>query len=107
MVRLRICRISYRLAERCSHFLTMRDCNDRKLSFNLVAPTYSFVGGNNAVLSNGYVEFCESAEPAGVSGDVYEFNHDHTPQMVWHMNIKGLYAYRGQRIPSLYPGVQR
>jgi arylsulfate sulfotransferase len=76
------------------------------LSFNLLAPTYSFFGGNNAVLSNSDVEFCESAEPAGVSGDVYEFNHDHTPQMVWHMNIKGQYAYRGQRIPSLYPGVQ-
>ena len=34
------------------------------LTFHPTAPTYSFFGGNNAVLKNGNVEFCESAEPS-------------------------------------------
>jgi arylsulfate sulfotransferase len=28
-----------------------------------------------------------------------------SPQIVWQMNIIGASAYRGYRIPSLYPGV--
>lgn len=76
------------------------------LRINPTAPTYSFFGGNNAVLQNGDLEFCESAEPTGTSGDVYEVTAESTPQVLWHMKITGQYAYRGQRIPSMYPGVQ-
>jgi hypothetical protein len=76
------------------------------LTFNLTAPTYSFFGGNNAVLSNGDVEFCESAEPTALAGDIYEVTQGGSAQTVWHMNVTGQYIYRGQRIPSLYPGVQ-
>ena len=76
------------------------------LTFHPTAPTYSFFGGNSAVLKNGNVEFCESAEPAGVAGDVYEVTQDSTGQTVWHLKVTGQYVYRGQRIPSMYPGVQ-
>ena len=76
------------------------------LTFHQTAPTYSFFGGNSAVLKNGNVEFCESAEPAGVAGDVYEVTQDSTGQTVWHLKVTGQYIYRGQRIPSMYPGVQ-
>lgn len=76
------------------------------LTFHMTAPTYSFFGGNNAVLPNGDIEFCEAAEPTGLAGDIYEINPSANAQTVWHMKITGQYAYRGQRIGSLYPGVQ-
>jgi arylsulfate sulfotransferase len=76
------------------------------LTFHPTAPTYSFFGGNNAVLKNGNVEYCESADPSAVTGDVYEITQDSSAQTVWHMKITGQYAYRGQRMPSMYPGVQ-
>ena len=76
------------------------------LTFHITAPTYSFFGGNNAVLSNGDVEFCESAEPTTTAGDIYEVTQSGSAQTVWHMNVYDQYVYRGQRIPSMYPGVQ-
>jgi arylsulfate sulfotransferase len=76
------------------------------VTFNMTAPTYSFFGGNNAVLSNGNVEFCESAEPTTTAGDIYEVTQSGSAQTVWHMNVSAQYVYRGQRIPSMYPGVQ-
>jgi len=41
----------------------------------------------------------------GTTGVVYEVTQDGNAQTVWRMET-GQYAYRGQRIPSLYPGVQ-
>jgi arylsulfate sulfotransferase len=77
------------------------------ITFNPTAPTYSFFGGNSTVLANGNVEFCEAAGGAtGTSGEIYEVTQTANPQTVWHMEITGEYAYRGQRIPSFYPGVQ-
>jgi hypothetical protein len=76
------------------------------LGFHPMAQSYSFFGGNAAVLKNGNVEYCESAGGPGSSGDVYEVTQDSSAQVVWHMLITGLFAYRGQRLPSLYPGVQ-
>jgi len=76
------------------------------LGFHATAPTYSFFGGNAAVLKNGNVEFCEAAGGTGTTGVIYEVTKDGSAQTVWQMQIPGLYAYRGQRIPSLYPGVQ-
>jgi arylsulfate sulfotransferase len=76
------------------------------LTFHPTAPTYSFFGGNAAVLKNGNVEYCESAGGPGTSGDIYEVTQDSSAQTVWHMLITGQYAYRGQRISSMYPGVQ-
>jgi len=76
------------------------------LAFNPMAPVFSFFGGNAAVLKNGNVEYCESAGGPGTAGDIYEVTQDSSAQTVWKMLITGQFAYRGQRIPSLYPGVQ-
>jgi hypothetical protein len=76
------------------------------LTFHPTAPTYSFFGGNSAVLQNRNVEYCESAGGPGLAGDIYEVTQDSIAQTVWHMLVAGQYAYRGQRIPSFYPGVQ-
>jgi hypothetical protein len=75
------------------------------LTFN---PTtaYSFFGGNAEVLKNGNVEYCDSAAGPGIAGDIYEVTQGSNSQTVWRMQFTGQYAYRGQRIPSLYPGVQ-
>jgi len=70
-------------------------------AFHPTAPTYSTFGGNAEVLKNGNVEYCESL---GVH--IYEVTQTSAPQTVWDMTITGQLAYRGQRIPSLYPGVQ-
>jgi arylsulfate sulfotransferase len=75
-------------------------------TFHPTAPSYSFFGGNAEVLANGNVEFCEAAGLAGAAGVVYEVTPDSNAQTVWQMQTTGLFAYRGQRIPSLYPGVQ-
>lgn len=74
--------------------------------FHQKTPDYSFFGGNADVLKNGNVEFCESAGGPGTAGDVYELTQDSPPQTVWHTLASGEFAYRGQRIDSLYPGVQ-
>jgi arylsulfate sulfotransferase len=81
-------------------------------NFHVTAPTYSFFGGNAEVLQNGDLEFCEAAEPNGppltppLVGDIYEVSPSGSAQTVWHMKVTGQYIYRGQRLPSLYPGVQ-
>ena len=75
-------------------------------SFHQTTPDYSFFGGNAEVLTNGHVEFCESAGGPASAGDVYEVTQDSSPQTVWHLLASGQSAYRGQRVPSLYPGVQ-
>ena len=75
------------------------------LSFHPIAASYSFFGGNSEVLKNGNVEYCESATGPGVAADIFEVTQEPSAQKVWNMHI-GSYAYRGQRIPSLYPGVQ-
>jgi hypothetical protein len=76
------------------------------LTFNPTAPTFSFFGGNEAVLKDGNVEYCESAGGLGTAGGIYEVTQGSSSQTVWRMQVTGQYAYRGQRIPSLYPGVQ-
>ena len=80
------------------------------LTFNPTAPVFSFFGGNAAVLKNGNVEYCESAAFHG--GAIFEVTQDSNAQTIWEMqswiDSAGVYpfAYRGQRIPSMYPGVQ-
>ncbi len=76
------------------------------LSFHITAPAYSFFGGNAEVLTNGNIEYCESASGPGVAGDIYEVSQDANAQTVWHMHSATQYVYRGFRMPSLYPGVQ-
>jgi hypothetical protein len=76
------------------------------LRWNLTAPFYSFFGGNAEVLKNGNVEYCESDVDSAGDGKIYEVTQQGTPQIVWQMQSTGINVYRGQRIPSLYPGVQ-
>lgn len=76
------------------------------LAFNPTAPTvFSVFGGNAAVLRNGNVEFCESAVTS-FEGAVYEWTQGSSPQIVWQLLESGQYTYRGQRLSSMYPGVQ-
>ena len=46
------------------------------------------------------------AFPSDISAAIFEVTQTSPPQTVWQMQIAGQYAYRGMRIPSLYPGVQ-
>lgn len=77
-----------------------------KFTFHPNAYDYSFFGGNAAVLKNGNVEYCESAGGPGTAGDIYEVTQSATSEKVWKLSLANQDAYRGQRIPSLYPGVQ-
>ncbi len=77
------------------------------LTSHYSTPFYNFFGGNAAVLPNGNIEYCESAGGASAnSGEIYEVTPGNNSQTVWHMEISGQTAYRGQRMPSFYPGVQ-
>jgi len=73
-----------------------------------LAPVYVFFGGSARLLANGNVEFAECAPiaPPGAPVAIYEVTKTSPPQTVWQMQITGQDAYRGFRIPSLYPGVQ-
>lgn len=78
-----------------------------QFALHLTAPAYSFFGGNSALLKNGNLEYCESAGlPGPVTGHIYEVTNNSSATTVWEMVVNGAYAYRGQRIPSMYPGVQ-
>jgi len=66
---------------------------------------FSFWGGSIVTLSNGDVEFTNSDPFDADSAQILEVTQNSTPQIVWQMNINNEWAYRGYRIPSLYPGV--
>jgi arylsulfate sulfotransferase len=68
---------------------------------------YSTCCGNASLLPNGDVEFDVAFDEhtPGVSY-IQEVTHDPNPKLLWQMNVSGQVAYRGFRIPSLYPGVQ-
>jgi arylsulfate sulfotransferase len=76
------------------------------LAFHPTAPAFSNFGGNAEVLKNGNVEYCDTDGGPGTAGEIYELTQDTSPQTVWQMLVTGQFIYRGQRIPSLYPGVQ-
>jgi arylsulfate sulfotransferase len=66
---------------------------------------YSSWGGSVGVLSNGDVEFDSTTPTGGPGSQITEVTQTDSPQLVWQMNIAGENAYRGYRIPSLYPGI--
>ena len=76
------------------------------LAFHPTAQVYSFFGGNAEVLKNDNVEYDECATTPTGNAAIFEVTQTSPPQTVWQMRIAGQYAYRGMRIPSLYPGVQ-
>ncbi|HEV2578003.1 MAG TPA: aryl-sulfate sulfotransferase [Acidobacteriaceae bacterium] len=77
------------------------------LTFHQILPTslYNFWGGNAEQLANGNYEYDISGLAA--ASDIFEITPDNTnPTTVWHMHLSGANAYRGFRVPSMYPGVQ-
>jgi hypothetical protein len=67
--------------------------------------TFSPWGGSIDTLSNGNVEFDITSPLAALDSLIIETTQTDNPQTVWQMTITGENAYRGSRIPSLYPGV--
>ena len=66
---------------------------------------YSPWGGSIQALGNGNVEFDMTSVSGTLTSQITELTQTDTPQTVWQLNITGANAYRGYRIPSLYPGV--
>ncbi len=67
---------------------------------------YSFWGGSIGTLENGDVEFDQTTPFGSASASIIEeVTRTDSPQIVWQLNLTGENAYRGYRIPSLYPGV--
>jgi arylsulfate sulfotransferase len=77
------------------------------VAFHEMLSGFSYFGGNAEVLKNGNVEFCVTN-----GAEVREVTQDSNAKVVWRvhasMDPTGAFPflYRGQRIPSLYPGVQ-
>lgn len=77
------------------------------LAFHDIFTGFSYFGGNAEVLKNGNAEFCITNQ-----AEVQEVTQDSNAKVVWGihaaMDPTGAFPflYRGQRIPSLYPGVQ-
>jgi hypothetical protein len=67
---------------------------------------YSFWGGEAQQLANGNMEGDFNAGAGGVFSDIFEVIPGTAPQTVWHLQTSNANAYRGFRMPSLYPGVQ-
>jgi arylsulfate sulfotransferase len=79
------------------------------LTSHQILPTdrYSFYGGSADQLPNANVEYALCGVGGiGTNSYIYEVTPQSTPQTVWTMQITGTNAYRGVRMPSLYPGVQ-
>jgi len=75
------------------------------LTFHKIFPPeqYSFWGGSANPLANGNYEFDLCAQP-NTTSEINEVLP--TGELVWKMTSTGANFYRGNRIPSLYPGVQ-
>jgi arylsulfate sulfotransferase len=67
---------------------------------------YSFWGGEAQLLANGNMEGDFNAGAGAVFSDIFEVIPGNAPQAVWHLQTSTANAYRGFRMPSLYPGVQ-
>ncbi|MGH9718178.1 MAG: aryl-sulfate sulfotransferase [Candidatus Acidiferrales bacterium] len=69
-----------------------------------LSPTFSSWGGNGRLLANGDIEFDEC--DLGSNSTIFEVTKTAVPEVVWQMQIPTTNAYRGYRLPSMYPGVQ-
>jgi arylsulfate sulfotransferase len=71
-----------------------------------LSPYFSFCCGDALLLANGDMEVdiaYDLTTTPGIS-DIEEVTQTPTPELVWEMQAHGQLAYRGLRIPSLYPG---
>ncbi len=72
-----------------------------------LSPAFSTCCGSTSVLSNGDLEYDIAADVnTPKESHIKEVTQEQNPQLVWHMTVTGQLAYRGFRIPSLYPGVE-
>ena len=72
---------------------------------NYLPGEYSLWGGNAEQLANGDIEGDFNAGAPGGLSDIFEVTGGSNPQVVWHLRTGVQNAYRGFRLPSLYPGV--
>lgn len=89
---------------RAAIFQVNEDTRVANLLWQNLPGFYSFWGGSIAKLSNGDVEYANSDPFSTLSSEIIEVTYDN-PQIVWKMDITNAWTYRGNRIPSLYPGV--
>ena len=67
---------------------------------------FSLWGGNAEQLTNGNLESDFNAGARAGLSDIFETTQGTSPEVVWQLRTLGQNAYRGFRLPSLYPGVQ-
>jgi arylsulfate sulfotransferase len=90
---------------RATIFSVDESTNIASLLWQDLPGAFSLWGGSIGTLSNGDVEFDLCAPSFAPASQILEVTQTDSPQTVWQMNITGENAYRGYRIPSLYPGV--
>jgi len=68
---------------------------------------YALWGGNSEILTNGNVQYDACGLPGTPHSQMFEVTDESTPQTVWTSKLLPTnFAYRGYRLPSLYPGVR-
>ncbi|HEX4783089.1 MAG TPA: aryl-sulfate sulfotransferase [Candidatus Sulfotelmatobacter sp.] len=93
---------------RATIFQIDESTNFATLEWQYLPGFFSFWGGSVNLLDNNDIEFDSSSPSNYVGSTIMEVTQTGSPQIVWQMNIAGaggVGAYRGYRIPSLYPGV--
>jgi arylsulfate sulfotransferase len=71
-----------------------------------LAPIFSLCCGNASILSNGDLEYDIAFDGDTPNhSNIQETTANGDAQPIWQMTITDQLAYRGFRIPSLYPGV--
>jgi arylsulfate sulfotransferase len=72
-----------------------------------LSPVYSTCCGDALILPNGNIEYdvALNVNTPNLSF-IQEVTPEPTSELVWQLNVAGQLAYRGFRIPSLYPGVE-
>jgi arylsulfate sulfotransferase len=90
---------------RATIFQIDESTNLASLQWQYLPGFFSYWGGSINTLSNNDIEFDSSAPSNYAGSTILEVTPTDTPQVVWQMNVAAVGAYRGYRIPSLYPGV--
>jgi arylsulfate sulfotransferase len=90
---------------RAAVFQVDEDTRTASLLWQDLPGFYSFWGGSIEKLPNGNIEFDMTAPFTKPASQIMEVTRTDNPQTVWQLNLTGENAYRGYRIPSLYPGV--
>jgi len=90
---------------RATIFQVDEDAKTANLLWQDLPGFYSWWGGSIETLPNGNIEFDMTTPFVQPASQIMEVTHTDNPQTVWQLNLTGENAYRGFRIPSLYPGV--